>query len=93
MSTTVGVVQWTTTGYALGMVTVMPLAAWLSDRAGSRRTYWTARAVLAAASIAASCAPGIGWLVAARGIQGVGGGLVNPVGTAIGLAAMVLVGR
>ncbi len=81
-------VQWIATAYALGMVAAMPLAATLAQRWGARRVYLAALLVFAVASAAAGAAGGLGWLIAARALQGLAGGLINPLGMTIGFGAV-----
>ncbi|AKU15174.1 DHA2 family efflux MFS transporter permease subunit [Luteipulveratus mongoliensis] len=72
--------QWTTTAYLLALVTTLPLAARLSTRYGARRVYVSAILVFGLASALAGLASGPATLIAARVLQGLGGGLLNPVG-------------
>ncbi|MCM0619037.1 DHA2 family efflux MFS transporter permease subunit [Nocardioides bruguierae] len=88
LGTTLPVGQWITTGYLLGIVAVIPVAGWAAARWGARHTYVAAVVVFGLASLAAALAPEIGWLVAARVVQGLGGGLLNPVGQAIALRSV-----
>lgn len=81
-------VQWVATAYALGMVTTLPVAAVLADRWGARRVYVCVLLVFAGASAMAGAAPGLGWLIVARAVQGMAGGLVNPLGANLGLGAV-----
>jgi EmrB/QacA subfamily drug resistance transporter len=79
--------QWATAGYLLGLVAVIPLAARLSERYGARRVYLTALAVFTVFSALAGLAWDVTSLAVFRVLQGLGGGLLNPVGQAIGLRA------
>ncbi|MFJ8912559.1 DHA2 family efflux MFS transporter permease subunit [Amycolatopsis sp. NPDC102389] len=81
-------IQWIATAYALGMVAAMPLAATFAQRWGARRVYLAALLVFAAASAAAGAAGDLGWLIAARALQGLAGGLINPLGMTIGFGAV-----
>ncbi|MFI9451955.1 DHA2 family efflux MFS transporter permease subunit [Amycolatopsis sp. NPDC052450] len=81
-------IQWIATAYALGMVAAMPLAATFAQRWGARRVYLVALLVFAAASAAAGAAGDLGWLIAARAVQGLAGGLINPLGMTIGFGAV-----
>ncbi|WP_410663821.1 DHA2 family efflux MFS transporter permease subunit [Amycolatopsis sp. lyj-84] len=81
-------IQWIATAYALGMVAAMPLAATLARRWGARRVYLAALLVFAASSAAAGAAGDLGWLIAARTVQGLAGGLINPLGMTIGFGAV-----
>ncbi|MFI7119095.1 DHA2 family efflux MFS transporter permease subunit [Amycolatopsis sp. NPDC049868] len=81
-------IQWIATAYALGMVAAMPLAATFARRWGARRVYLAALLVFAVASVAAGAAGDLGWLIAARAVQGLAGGLINPLGMTIGFGAV-----
>jgi EmrB/QacA subfamily drug resistance transporter len=85
LGSTLPAVQWVTTGYLLGVVAVTPVAGWAVARFGARRVYLTALATFTLASALAGLAGDVGSLVACRVLQGLGGGLLNPVGQAIGL--------
>ncbi|MEU4160246.1 MFS transporter [Actinoplanes sp. NPDC026670] len=79
--------QWATAGYLLGLVAVIPLAGWLSGRYGARRVYLTALLVFTLFSALTGLAWDVTSLAVFRVLQGLGGGLLNPVGQAIGLRA------
>jgi MFS family permease len=79
--------QWATAGYLLGLVAVIPLAGWLSARFGARRVYLTALVAFTLFSLCAGLAWDVTSLAVFRVLQGLGGGLLNPVGQAIGLRA------
>ncbi len=76
-------VEWTVTGYLLSLAVFIPAAGWLSDRFGTKRTYLLAIAIFVAASAACGQAHSISELVAFRFVQGIGGGMMTPVGTAM----------
>jgi EmrB/QacA subfamily drug resistance transporter len=75
-------VQWAVTGYVLAQSAVIPLAGWLSDRYGAKRIFLISVALFAVGSLLCSVAQSIEQLVFFRIIQGLGGGLVVPVGFA-----------
>lgn len=87
LDTTLPAVQWITTGYLLGVVAVIPVAGWASNRFGARRVYLLALTTFTLASVLAGLAWDPGSLALFRVLQGLGGGLLNPVGHAIGLRA------
>jgi EmrB/QacA subfamily drug resistance transporter len=64
--------QWTVDLYVLVLAALLMAAGSLSDRLGHRRMFIAGLVVFAAASLACGLAPGIGALIAARGVQGVG---------------------
>ena len=75
--------QWTVTGYTLPLASLILLAGSLSDRWGRRRVFLAGLGWFTAASVLCAAAPGIGWLIAARAVQGVGGALMTPASLAI----------
>ncbi|WP_261558118.1 DHA2 family efflux MFS transporter permease subunit [Frankia tisae] len=79
------VIQWVTTGYTLALAVVVPTAAWLASRLGTRRVYVAALGLFGLGSLLAGLAPNIGSLVAFRVLQGIGGGLVNPIAMTIAM--------
>ncbi|MFF9585974.1 DHA2 family efflux MFS transporter permease subunit [Streptomyces achromogenes] len=85
--------QWIITAYTLAMVATMPLAAGLAARWGARRVYLGALLGFAVASVVAGASGSLGWLIAARAAQGLGGGLMAPLGIALGFGAVAPASR
>jgi len=81
--TSYATVGWTMTGYTLALATVIPLSGWAADRFGTKRLYMTALVLFIAGSALCSTATGIGELITFRVIQGLGGGMLMPVGMTI----------
>ena len=79
-------VDWVITVYLLAVVGVQPVTAWLADRWGQRSLYLASLAVFAAGSVLAALAPTLPTLLAARAVQGTGGGALMPLGMAMVLA-------
>jgi EmrB/QacA subfamily drug resistance transporter len=75
--------QWTVTSYTLTLASLILLAGSLSDRWGRRRVFLAGLGWFTAASVLCAAAPGIGWLIAARAVQGIGGALMTPASLAI----------
>jgi EmrB/QacA subfamily drug resistance transporter len=75
--------QWTVTSYTLTLASLILLAGSLSDRWGRRRVFLAGLSWFTLASVLCAAAPGIGWLIAARAVQGVGGALMTPASLAI----------
>ncbi|MCC5580370.1 DHA2 family efflux MFS transporter permease subunit [Microtetraspora sp. AC03309] len=80
-------IQWVATGYTLAMAAVIPVAAWAMGRFGAKRTYLTSLALFTGGSAAAALSWNIGTLVLFRVVQGIGGGLLIPVGMAMVIRA------
>src|SRR5262245_51881877 len=74
---------WTMTGYTLALATVIPLTGWAADRFGTKRLYMLAVLMFAAGSALCATATSIEMLVAFRVLQGLGGGMLMPVGMTI----------
>ncbi|HEV7655571.1 MAG TPA: MDR family MFS transporter [Mycobacteriales bacterium] len=75
----IATIQWVTTGYLLALGIAVPLTGWLLARFGGKRVWLAALALFLAGSVAASLAPTAPALIAARVVQGLGGGLMLPV--------------
>jgi EmrB/QacA subfamily drug resistance transporter len=75
--------EWTVNAYNLSFAVLLITAAALGDRVGRRNLYATGLGLFAAASAACALAPNVGWLIAARAVQGVGAALVMPLGLAL----------
>jgi EmrB/QacA subfamily drug resistance transporter len=75
--------QWTVTSYTLTLAALILLAGSLSDRWGRRRVFLVGLIWFTLASVLCAAAPGIGWLIAARAVQGIGGALMTPASLAI----------
>ncbi|GAA1146118.1 EmrB/QacA subfamily drug resistance transporter [Kitasatospora gansuensis] len=73
-------IQWATTAYTLALAAVVPTAAWAMGRIGAKRSYLTALVLFTLGSLLAAFAWDAGSLIAARAVQGIGGGLLMPVG-------------
>lgn len=71
--------EWTVSAYTLTFAVLLMFGAALGDRFGRRRLFIAGLAVFTAASAAAAMAPGIGSLIAARAVQGVGAAVMMPL--------------
>lgn len=76
-------IQWISTGYLLALATVIPLSGWASDRFGTKRLYMLAIGLFAGGSILSGLAWSPESLIAFRVLQGLGGGMIMPVGITI----------
>jgi EmrB/QacA subfamily drug resistance transporter len=73
-------IQWVATGYMLALAAVIPVSGWAAGRFGAKRL-WLSSVVLFTLG-SALC--GLAWstesLIAFRVLQGIGGGMIMPVG-------------
>ena len=76
-------IGWVMTGYMLAFATVIPLTGWAAERFGARRAWIFALLVFLAGSVLAGAAWSIGSLVAFRVLQGLGAGMILPIGQTI----------
>lgn len=72
--------QWVITGYMLAQAAVIPLSGWFGDRFGAKRMYLTAIVLFTAGSVLCAMAPSGEMLVVFRVLQGLGGGMLMPIG-------------
>jgi MFS family permease len=79
--------EWTVNAYNLAFAVLLMPAAALGDRFGRRRLFASGLALFALASAACALAPAVGWLIAARAVQGAGAALIMPLGLALLTAA------
>jgi EmrB/QacA subfamily drug resistance transporter len=75
--------QWTVDAYTLVLAGFLVLAGSTADRVGRRRVFQVGLAAFGLGSLLCGLAPSIGWLIAARALQAVGGTMLNPVAMAI----------
>jgi EmrB/QacA subfamily drug resistance transporter len=73
--------QYPLTGYLVSLAIFIPASGWVGDRFGTKRTFAFAIAIFTAASALAGAANSLEMLVGARVLQGIGGGMMVPVGT------------
>jgi EmrB/QacA subfamily drug resistance transporter len=79
--------QWIISVYVLSLGITTPLAGFLADRFGDKRIYLGGLALFALGSLLCGLSPNLGLLIAARALQGAGGGIAMPLGTALLLQA------
>jgi EmrB/QacA subfamily drug resistance transporter len=80
---TYATVAWTMTAYTLALAAVIPVTGWAADRFGTKRLYLTSLVLFTLGSVLCAFAWDIGPLIGARIIQGLGGGMLMPLGMTI----------
>ncbi|WP_133900642.1 MFS transporter [Actinophytocola oryzae] len=75
--------QWVIDAYTVVLAGLLILSGSTADRLGRKRTFQTGLVVFTAGSLLCSIAPGLGWLVAFRMVQAVGGSMLNPIAMSI----------
>lgn len=76
-------VQWVATAYTLALAAVIPVSAWAMSRIGTRRVYMLSVGVFLFGSVLCGMAWSIESLIVFRVLQGLGGGMLMPVGMTI----------
>ena len=76
-------VQWTVIAYVLSLAIWIPASGWIGDRIGTKRTFLIALTLFTIASAACGQARNLPELIAARALQGTGGGMLTPSATAM----------
>jgi len=80
--TNLGTIQWVITAYTLALSAVIPLAGWFSDRFSAKRVFLSSIVLFVLASLLCTLAQTPEQLIAFRIIQGLGGGMIAPIGIA-----------
>jgi EmrB/QacA subfamily drug resistance transporter len=75
--------QWIISVYVMALGISTPLAGYLSDRFGIKRTYLTGLSLFILGSLLCGLSPTLSLLIAARALQGFGGGIALPLGSAL----------
>ncbi|GAB2820319.1 MFS transporter [Actinoallomurus bryophytorum] len=83
LGASVAQVQWTSTGYLLAVAALLVIAGRLGDRYGHTRLLLTGVLGFGAASAGIALAPGVGWVIGLRVVQGVFGALLQPATLAL----------
>src|SRR3954463_10251798 len=76
-------IQWIVTGYLLALAAVIPVSGWAAARFGARRMYLISIVLFTLGSLLSGLAWSAPTLIGARVLQGLGGGLLMPVGQMI----------
>jgi EmrB/QacA subfamily drug resistance transporter len=78
---------WTVNAYVLTFAVLLMTAAVAADRYGRRRLFVVGLLVFTVASAGCAIASSVGWLIAARAVQGVGAAILMPIALALVTAA------
>lgn len=78
--TTLSTIQWVLTGYTLALSMSIPVTGWAVERFGAKTAWITSLLIFITGSILSGVAWNVTALIAFRVLQGVGGGMIMPVG-------------
>lgn len=86
-STDFNTITWVVSAYFLAQAAVIPIMGYISDRAGTKVVFLTALGIFVMGSLLCTVAPTKEALIAARVVQGIGGGALFPTSFAIAYRA------
>ena len=87
LHSTLADIQWVITAYMLALAAVIPVTGWAARRFGPRRLYLLSLVLFTAGSVLCGFAGSTTQLILFRVLQGVGGGMLLPVGQMMMAAA------
>src|SRR6516225_1921513 len=73
-------IQWVVTGYMLSLAAVIPVTGWAAKRFGAKRVYILSLVLFTAGSALCGLATDTTQLILFRVFQGIGGGMILPIG-------------
>ena len=80
LHSTIAEIQWVVTGYMLSLAAVIPVTGWAARRFGAKRVYILSVVLFTAGSALCGLATSTTELIIFRVLQGVGGGMILPIG-------------
>jgi MFS transporter, DHA2 family, methylenomycin A resistance protein len=83
LGTSVSGLQWVVDGYNLAVASLLLIGGRIGDRSGHKRVYLTGLVIFALGSGLCAVAPGAGWLIGFRVLQGIGAAVELPATLAI----------
>jgi EmrB/QacA subfamily drug resistance transporter len=81
-------IAWVVTGYLLAQGAVIPVTGWVTDRFGTKRVYMITLLLFTVASALCGAAWNLPSLIIFRILQGIGGGMIMPIGMTIIIRAV-----
>ncbi|HSZ39068.1 MAG TPA: MDR family MFS transporter [Trebonia sp.] len=78
--TSLSTIQWVLTGYTLALSMSIPVTGWAVERFGAKTTWISSLVIFISGSILCGVAWNVTALIVFRVLQGVGGGMILPVG-------------
>src|SRR3954447_9367274 len=80
LHTSISHIQWVATGYLLSLAAVIPISGWAGRRFGAKQVYLASLVLFTIGSVLCGIASSATQLILFRVLQGVGGGLILPLG-------------
>lgn len=86
LDTPVTQLAWISNGYILGLTLVIPLSGWLVRRIGAKRLFMLSLLIFIVGTCGVGASTSVTQLITWRWIQGIGGGLLIPIGQTMAYA-------
>ena len=80
LHSTISDIQWVVTGYMLALAAVIPVTGWAARRFGAKQVYLVSLVLFTLGSALCGLATSTTQLIVFRVIQGLGGGMILPIG-------------
>jgi EmrB/QacA subfamily drug resistance transporter len=80
LHTSIANIQWVVTGYLLSLAAVIPVTGWAARRFGAKSVYMTSLVLFTTGSALCGVAGSATELIVFRVLQGIGGGMILPIG-------------
>ena len=80
LHSTIAEIQWVVTGYMLALGAVIPVTGWAARRYGAKRVYLVSLVLFVLGSALCGIATSTTELIVFRVLQGLGGGMILPIG-------------
>jgi EmrB/QacA subfamily drug resistance transporter len=80
LHSTISEIQWVVTGYMLSLAAVIPVSGWAARRFGAKQVYLTSVILFTLGSALCGLATTTTELIIFRVLQGIGGGMILPIG-------------
>jgi EmrB/QacA subfamily drug resistance transporter len=80
LHSTISDIQWVVAGYMLALAAVIPVTGWAARRFGAKRVYIISLVLFTGGSALCGLATSSAELIVFRVLQGVGGGMILPIG-------------
>jgi EmrB/QacA subfamily drug resistance transporter len=80
LNATITEIQWVVTGYMLALAAVIPVTGWAARRFGAKQVYLTSLVCFVIGSALCGAAQSTTELIVFRVLQGIGGGMLLPIG-------------
>src|SRR3990167_222949 len=72
--------EWVNNAFLLALAISIPISGWAGDRFGTKKIFIIATSIFGLASLLCAFSPNLFYMILMRFLQGLGGGMIIPVG-------------